>query len=144
MMHQHSYNDLVTFRLKRAYMAANQRADALLQPHGLGRTQWHILHLLAQNKLMGQRELQIVLQVESPTLALIVSNMVEKGWIDQLPSKTDKRKKDLRLTAAGKRLQKAVPSPVIAVEKTATLGLSQAEIKQVLEALAKIAKNLEQ
>ncbi len=142
-MSQYIATDLVTYWIKHAYLGANQRADALLSPYGLGRTQWHILQYLSQHELMGQRELQKTLRVESPTLAAIVGSMAEKGWIEQLPSSTDKRKKDVRLTPEGKRLHQTVTDPVLAVEKAATQGLSREEIQQATKLLARLTRNLE-
>ena len=75
--------------------------DDTLRPHGLGSTQWNVLHQLAQAGPTMQRELARLLQVERATVSIVIGTLVRKGLVEQISDAVDQRQKLLRLTPAG-------------------------------------------
>jgi DNA-binding MarR family transcriptional regulator len=111
--------------------------DAVLRPYDLGSTQWYVLYQLANEGPTMQRDLVRLLQVERATLSGIVTTLVRKGLVDQMPDSEDQRQRMLRLTAPGKKLWKELPDPISLILSVAFDGLDQAELataRRVLQA----------
>ena len=94
---------------KRCFFAGRAVMEAALRPYDLGSTQWYVLHQLAKNGPTMQRELLRMLEVERATLSAIVSTLVRKGLIEQVPDHIDQRQKLLRLTTVGTKLWAELP-----------------------------------
>ncbi len=142
-MRQQDFTHTFMYWVKRVYLLANQRADDQLRAFGLGRTQWHIVHHLAHNDRLGQKQLQELLRMESATLTPIIATMVQRGWVEQQASHEDKRRKDLILTDKGRHLWQAVPSPVEHLEKMLSKNIPPQDLAKVREILEVVAQNLE-
>lgn len=95
--------------VKRCYFAGRESMEAALRPHGLGATQWYVLHQLAVRGPTMQRELVLALNVERATLSVIVTTLVRKGLLEQMPDRVDQRQKLIRMTLTGERLWKELP-----------------------------------
>ncbi|MGF7146614.1 DNA-binding MarR family transcriptional regulator [Sphingomonas zeicaulis] len=83
--------------------------EEALRPHGLGATQYYVLHHLATAGPTMQRDLALSLQIERATLSAIVTALVGKGLVGQEPDRVDQRQKILRLTAEGEGLRHELP-----------------------------------
>jgi DNA-binding MarR family transcriptional regulator len=94
---------------KRCYLAGRAVMDNVLRPYDLGATQWYVLHRLAEEGPIMQRELMRLLEVERATLSSIVGTLVRKGLVEQVPDRVDQRQKLLRITEAGARLWSGLP-----------------------------------
>jgi DNA-binding MarR family transcriptional regulator len=113
---------------KRFYFASRAVVEAVLRPYGIGPTQWYALHHLANEGPTLQRELQRTLQIERATLSLVVSTLVSKGLVKQLPDREDQRQKLLRLTPAGRALWAKLPDPITVARTVAFAGADNAEL----------------
>jgi len=94
---------------KRCYFAGRALMENALRPHGVGTTQWYVLHQLARVGPTMQRDLVRLLQIERATLSIIVATLVRKGLVEQVHDSIDQRQKLLRLTPAGTRLWGELP-----------------------------------
>ena len=94
---------------KRCYFAGRGLMEEALRPHGLGATQWYVLHQLAQVGPTMQRDLVSLLEIERATVSIVISALVRKDLVEQVPSTLDQRQKLLRLTPAGTRLWGKLP-----------------------------------
>jgi MarR family transcriptional regulator, lower aerobic nicotinate degradation pathway regulator len=70
---------------KRYYFAVRAAMEPVLRPYDLGTTQYYVLYQLANAGPARQRELVRMLQVERATLSVIVTTLVRKGLVDQMP-----------------------------------------------------------
>jgi MarR family len=68
----------------------------ILRPYDLGTTQWYVLYQLANDGPTRQRDLVRMLQIERATLSVIVTTLVRKGLVDQMPDAEDQRQRVLR------------------------------------------------
>ncbi|WP_157220895.1 MarR family winged helix-turn-helix transcriptional regulator [Flavisphingomonas formosensis] len=126
---------------KRCFFAGRALMEEVLRPHGLGSTQWYILHLLAQVGPTMQRDLVSLLQIERATVSIIVSALVRKGLIEQVPSDLDQRQKLLRLTPAGMRLWDELPDLAF-IHDEAFSGFSAADIETTARVLRAATERL--
>ncbi|HEU4583175.1 MAG TPA: MarR family transcriptional regulator [Polyangiaceae bacterium] len=117
--------------------------EAALRPHDLGSTQWYVLHQLANEGPILQRDLLRMLQVERATLSAIVSTMVRKGIVEQVPDRHDQRQKLLRMTKAGRKLWDQLPDLGF-IHKVAFGGIDDAKIAIAIEVLRTATERLVQ
>ncbi|AKK29893.1 MarR family transcriptional regulator [Mycobacterium sp. EPa45] len=127
---------------KRCYLAARATMEDALRPHGLGATQWYVLYQLAHEGPTLQRDLQRILQVERATLSVVVTTLVRKGLVEQLPDQADQRQKLLRMTAAGTRLWNTLPD-LSQIEDLAFSGMNSADLATAARVLRAATERLE-
>jgi Transcriptional regulators len=127
---------------KRCYQAGRAAMEAMLRPYDLGATQWYVLYRLSQDGPTMQRELVNALQVERATLSAVISVLVRKGLVEQVPDSVDQRQKLLRMTAAGNRLWKKLPD-LRSIHDIAFQGLDDAAVATAIEVLQTATERLE-
>ena len=134
---------------KRCFFAGRALMEEALRPHGLGATQWYILHQLAHSGPTMQRDFGPLLQIERATVSIIVSTLVRKGLVEQVPSDLDQRQKSLRLTSAGESLWAELPdlgfihSEAFSAFSTADLETTARVLKAATERLNQRLKGTE-
>ena len=94
---------------KRCYFAGRTVIEEALRAHGLGATQWYVLHELATVGPTKQRDLVRKLQVERATLSAVVGSLAARSLVDQAQDPADLRQKLLRLTPSGESLWSELP-----------------------------------
>lgn len=107
-----------------------------MRPFDLGSTQWYVLWHLVHDGPMPQRQLQVVLQIEKPTLSGVVAALVRKGLVDQVADSGDRRQKMLSLTAAGRSLWRTLPDPIALILQTAFKGVPKDDLATVVRVLS--------
>jgi DNA-binding MarR family transcriptional regulator len=130
-------HDSVGAWAKRLYFAARSVMDTVLRPYKLGSTQWYVLHQLVNHGPTMQRDLAALLQIERATLSGVVSTLVRKGFVDQVPDSDDQRQRMLRITRSGRKLWKELPDPTKLILAVAFDGADPAELataRRVLKA----------
>ncbi|QOY87661.1 MarR family winged helix-turn-helix transcriptional regulator [Paludibaculum fermentans] len=116
--------------------------EALLQPHGLGATQWYVLYQLAHDGPTMQRDLLRMLHIERATLSAVVGSLVSKGLVEQVPDRVDQRQKLLQLTAAGNKMWGRLPDLTL-IHKVAFDGIDAASIATAIKVLQTATERLE-
>jgi DNA-binding MarR family transcriptional regulator len=113
-----------------------------LRPSELGPTQYYVLYQLANDGPTMQRDLGHMLQIERATLSEIVSTLVRKGLIDQVPGSADQRQRVLRLTGAGMKLWQQIPDPLALIRAIAFDGSDAAELATAVRVLQAATQRL--
>jgi MarR family transcriptional regulator, lower aerobic nicotinate degradation pathway regulator len=113
---------------KKYFLASRALMESVLRPYDLGNTQWYALYLLAKEGPMNQRHLTRKLEIERATLSAVISALVRKGLIDQVPDPDDQRQRVLQITAAGRNLWATLPDPIGLIARVAFHGVDDAEI----------------
>ena len=116
--------------------------EAALRPYHLGATQWYVLHRLAHDGPIMQRDLLRALQIERATLSVVVGTLVRKGLVEQVPDRVDQRQKLLRMTRVGVRLWDKLPD-LSFIHKTAFDGIDSADIAAAIRVLRTATERLE-
>lgn len=128
---------------KRCYLAGRAAMEAMLRPYDLGAAQWYVLHHLASDGPMRQRDLVRLLQVERATLSGVVAVLVRKGLVEQVPDTADQRQKQLRMTTAGAGLWEELPDLSV-IHRVAFDGLDEAAVAAAVEVLKTATRRLEE
>jgi DNA-binding MarR family transcriptional regulator len=123
-------------------LASRAVIESVLRPYDLGSTQWYVLYQLANEGPTMQRDLVRMLQIERATLSGIVSTLVRKGFIEQIPDDVDQRQKRLRITATGLQLWKQLPDPIALIQSVAFDGVDESELALVVKVLQAATERL--
>ena len=97
---------LVTFveLLFFAYRDFTREADAVLAEYGLGRAHHRVLHFVNRSPGLKVAELLYILKITKQSLARVLKELVDQGWIVQHEGVNDRRQRLLHTTDKGKAL----------------------------------------
>jgi DNA-binding MarR family transcriptional regulator len=87
-----------------AYRDFTREADAVLAEFGLGRAHHRVLHFVNRNPGLRVADLLEVLKITKQSLARVLKQMVDEGWIAQQTGVDDRRERLLRVTDNGAAL----------------------------------------
>jgi DNA-binding MarR family transcriptional regulator len=97
---------LVTFveLLFFAYRDFTREADAVLAEFGLGRAHHRVLHFVNRSPGLKVAELLDILKITKQSLARVLKELVDQGWIMQKAGVKDRRQRLLHTTPKGAAL----------------------------------------
>ena len=127
---------------KSYYFAVRATMASILRPYELGNTQYYVLYQLANDGPTMQRDLGRTLQIERAPLSGIVTTLVRKGLIDQMPGSEDQRQRVLRLTGAGMKLWEELPDPLAVIRAIAFDGSDVADLATAIRVLQAATQRL--
>lgn len=131
------------FWLNRASRALLRRMDASLRPLGFAMSHLPVLRALAAGRALSQAELADHARVEQPSMAETLARMARDGVVERTPNPDDKRGSLVSLTRRSRaRLPKA-KAALLACEREAMDGLSDAEQRLLRRLLQRVTENLE-
>lgn len=84
----------------------NRTLDAVLTPHGLGRAHQRALYFIAAQPNISVTELLRLLAITKQSLGRVVNELAERGLVETQPGTDDRRQRLLRLTEAGRTLER--------------------------------------
>ena len=105
-----------------AYRDFTGGPDAVLEQYGFGRAHHRVLHFVHRNPGLRVADLLDILRITKQSLARVLKQLIDKGFIMQRAGNDDRRERRLFVSAKGARL----------AEKLAAL-----QTKQLEDALAK-------
>lgn len=97
--------------------------DALLKEYGFGRAHHRVVHFVARNPGISVAELLDILQITKQSLARVLKQLVETGFIQQQQGAQDRRQRLLFTTDKGKKLFNKLREPQSRRIKNALNGL---------------------
>jgi len=97
--------------------------DAILAQYGFGRAHHRVLHFVHRNPGLNVTELLDILKITKQSLARVLKQLVDQGFIIQRAGNEDRRERHLYLSAKGARL---------------TDKLTQIQTKRIAGALANL------
>ena len=118
------------------------KANRLLKPYGLTMSSWYVLHRVSDAGGMPQKKLQEGLGIESGSTAIIVDELVRKGWLARTPDERDRRANILELTPKGVARWKSVPDIVSVMSKEMMRNVTEEEAARTVAILKKCWENL--
>jgi DNA-binding MarR family transcriptional regulator len=89
-----------------AYRDFTDAADVALAELGLGRAHHRALHFIGRNPGITVSDLLGILRITKQSLARVLSELMERGYVAQSPGSTDRRQRLLSLTGAGAALER--------------------------------------
>lgn len=108
-----------------AYRGFTCDPDTILEQYGFGRAHHRVLHFVHRNPGLKVAELLDILQITKQSLARVLKQLVDEGFIIQKAGNEDRRERRLYLSAKGARL---------------TDKLTQIQAKRIEGALAELGQ----
>ena len=87
-----------------AYRDFTREADAILAEFGLGRAHHRVLHFVNRHPGLRVADLLDILKITKQSLARVLKELVDEGWIVQMAGETDRRQRLLYATDKGAAL----------------------------------------
>src|ERR1700684_1842321 len=89
-----------------AYRDFTNAADVILEELGLGRAHHRAMHFIGRHPGITVSELLSILRITKQSLARVLSELIDRGYLAQSPGVGDRRQRLLHLTDAGKALER--------------------------------------
>lgn len=89
-----------------AYRDFTAEPDAVLAPLHFGRAHHRVIYFVGRNPDISVAELLAILRITKQSLSRVLSQLVERGYIEQRKGNRDRRQRLLRLTEAGRQLER--------------------------------------
>ena len=89
-----------------AYRDFTNAADVILEELGLGRAHHRAMHFIGRHPGITVSELLSILRITKQSLARVLSDLVDRGYVAQTQGLDDRRQRLLRLTGAGETLER--------------------------------------
>ena len=87
-----------------AYRDFTREADTILAEFGLGRAHHRVLHFVNRHPGLRVADLLDILKITKQSLARVLKELVDEGWIVQMAGETDRRQRLLHATDKGAAL----------------------------------------
>ena len=115
-----------------------------LEPHGISTGEWSALRVLWMQEGLTQVELAERMRVEKASLTGVLNGLEAKGLIERARNRQDRRKINLALTAAGRKLEARLMTCGRRINEKATRGVAPAQLGEVRALLDAFVANLEE
>src|SRR5215472_9806055 len=89
-----------------AYRDFTNAADVILAELGLGRAHHRAMHFIGRNPGLTVSDLLVILRITKQSLARVLSDLMDRGYVVQAPGRSDRRQRLLSLTASGSALER--------------------------------------
>ncbi len=87
-----------------AYRDFTSDPDAVLEKYGFGRAHHRVLHFVNRNPGLRVADLLDILRITKQSLARVLKQLVDEGFITQEAGRSDRRERRLYATQKGTRL----------------------------------------
>jgi DNA-binding MarR family transcriptional regulator len=121
-----------------AYRDFTGEADAILAEYGFGRAHHRAIYFIGRNAGIAVNELLAILKITKQSLARVLGQLVEEGYVLQRTDPADGRRRLLSLTAKGAALEALLTGRQSARIRGAVARAgagAEAQFERVLEAL---------
>lgn len=96
-----------------AYRDFTGDGDEVLEKIGFGRAHHRVIHFVHHYPGLRVAELLSILKITKQSLARVLKQLVDQGFIEQKPGKQDRRERLLFTTSKGRELAKKLAAPQI-------------------------------
>lgn len=134
--------DLERFLPYRLYQAAEFTSRAFhavyKERYGLSRTEWRVLFNIGQYGPISGVEIARRSGLEKPKISRAVLHLEDRGWIERLYSRENRRTHDLKLTKEGESAIAELSQLASQFDDIATMNLGAKSLNDLLETLRRI------
>lgn len=128
------------FMLRRAQQIAVSLFLDETGESGLTPIQFGVLQTLIDAPLSDQATLAARVGIDTATLATLIERLESRGYLARTASASDRRRKSLSITPAGRELVRALRPSVLAAQRRILAPLAAAERKEFLRLLGKLVE----
>jgi DNA-binding MarR family transcriptional regulator len=118
-------------------------ADTEFRELGLGVASFPVLNMLRAGEKRSQKDLALCAQIEQPSMAQLLARLERDGMIKRSPDPDDGRVSLISLTRKALAILPKVDEMVDAGNEQAVAGMSNDEIKTLIDLLQRLIANLE-
>jgi len=127
--------------IKKASRLLIKKANELLKPYGLTDAYTYFLMALYQQDGLTQSEMHKQIGIEQPTAVRTLDRMERDGLIVRVPSTTDRRAIQIRLTEKGQSYKKIIEQCADKLNQFALNGFKEEEKHTIKHLLKKLNDN---
>jgi DNA-binding MarR family transcriptional regulator len=137
-----------TGRVGQLLFVAQQAAQALaierLEPLGLSPRAWGVLSTLAESGPLTQIELATAMAIDRTAMVYLLDDLEQQALVQRVRSPQDRRAFLIHLTPGGRDAQRQAAAALQGAAETLLTPLDEAERRQLIDLLAKIATHWQQ
>jgi DNA-binding MarR family transcriptional regulator len=137
-----------TGRVGQLLFVAQQAAQALaierLEPLGLSPRAWGVLSTLAESGPLTQIELATTMAIDRTAMVYLLDDLEQRALVERVRSPRDRRAFLIHLTPGGRDAQRRAAAALHGAAETLLTPLDQAERRQLMDLLARIAARWQQ
>jgi MarR family transcriptional regulator for hemolysin len=141
-MTRHELDSSFGFLLHDIARLMRKRFDQRARSLNLTRAQWQVLAHLARHEGINQAGLAEILEIEPITLGRLIDRMADSGWVERRPHPSDRRARQLYLTAQAEPVFARMRALGDETREEALAGLSQEDRDRLTATLVDIRNNL--
>jgi MarR family transcriptional regulator, transcriptional regulator for hemolysin len=130
--------------INRAAKLMLRLADTKFRPLGLGVASFPVLTMLRTGQKLSQKDLALCARIEQPSMAQLLSRLERDGMIKRGPDPDDGRSSLISITRKALGILPEIDAAVDAGNDMAVAGMSEAEVKMLIDLLQRLIANLEQ
>lgn len=139
---RYSPEESVGHQVRWTHRALQRELEARIKPYGITLGMWGFLRALWEEDGLTQRELSDRARTTEPTTVTALHAMEKRGLVRRVQNTEDRRKSNIYLTPAARRLRTPLLPIARAVNRTASVDLTATEITTLKRILNKIRANL--
>lgn len=133
----------VGYLTKRAHSLMLDAVEPMLARHGLTYAQYIILMLLKDSAALNPKDICLQFRHDSGALTRVIDQLAERGLLVRLRSDVDRRKVELQLTTAGRKIIEAMVPSILEMLNLALEDFSVAEVQELTRLLTKLNTRLQ-
>jgi DNA-binding MarR family transcriptional regulator len=143
MMRRWALHERPGHLINRAARLLLRFADIRFRPLGLGVASFPVLTMLRTGQKLSQKELAQCVRIEQPSMAQLLSRLERDGMIRRSADPADGRSSLISLTRKAQGVLPEVDAVVDAGHELALAGMSDDEVKTLIDLLQRLIGNLE-
>jgi DNA-binding MarR family transcriptional regulator len=116
--------------------------DKILVGYGFGRAHHRVLHFVGRSPGMRVQELLDILRITKQSLARVLRELIDQGFVYQIEGEADRRQRLLFLTPEGEALHRRLMAPQIERVRRALAAAGEPADGQYRRVLAGLAGDL--
>jgi DNA-binding MarR family transcriptional regulator len=139
----YSSHSSVGYLAKRAHSLLLDLVEPLLEQHGLTYAQYFVLVMLRDSAAVNPKDICLQFRHDSGALTRVIDQLAERGLVVRLRSDVDRRKVELQITTAGRKILDAMLPAVLELLNLAVEEFSVAELQELTRLLTKLNTRLQ-
>jgi DNA-binding MarR family transcriptional regulator len=133
----------IAFLIRRSHSLWLDLIEPALAAQRLTLIQYTILVWLKEAATLTSKEIRTAYRHDGGALARVVDQLAERGLLERIRDNVDRRKVNLHLAPAGRRVVEASIPPVVTILNTGLGNFSNREVQDLTRLLLKLNANLQ-
>lgn len=142
-MAKYDFENSVGFIVNSTAKAFQKALDSELRKKvGVTISQWRVVGILVLQPGLTQKEIADKVGIEGATLVPLIDKMEKDGLLKRKPDSKDRRVNRIYLTTKADSLWNSMTECALRIRKVSTKDIPEDQLKNTLETLRRISKNL--